>query len=125
MDFRRYAVYSGVGAVLWGTGVTLLGYFLGQIELVREHIELMLIAIVAISVLPVVFEVVRARLAGTTRRWRRPRPTSCARRSRTRTRSAGEPGAGAPAGEPARALSPGDCSSRRLGRLPGRYAPHP
>ena len=61
MDFRRYATYSAVGAVMWGTGVTLLGYFLGQIELVRDNIELMLIAIVGVSVLPIVVEVLRAR----------------------------------------------------------------
>ncbi len=61
MDFRRYTTYSAIGAVLWGTGVTLLGYFLGQIQLVRDNIELMLIAVVAISVLPIFVELVRAR----------------------------------------------------------------
>jgi membrane protein DedA with SNARE-associated domain len=63
MGMRRFVTYSAIGGVLWATGVTLLGYYLGQIELVREHIELMLLAIVLVSVLPIVFEVVRAQLS--------------------------------------------------------------
>jgi len=61
MDLRRYAVYTGVGGVLWATGVTVLGYFLGQIDFVRENIEAMLILIVLVSVLPIGVELLRAR----------------------------------------------------------------
>ena len=61
MDFRRFAIYSAVGGVLWGTGVTLLGYFLGQIAFVRDNLELMLITIVLVSFIPVVLELLRAR----------------------------------------------------------------
>jgi membrane-associated protein len=41
--------------------VTLLGYFLGQIALVRNHIEVMLILIVALSLVPVGIEYIRHR----------------------------------------------------------------
>lgn len=61
MDVRRYVTYSTVGGVLWGAGVTVLGYFLGRIEFVRDNIELMLIAIVLISFVPIVIELMRAR----------------------------------------------------------------
>ncbi len=61
MDFRRYLIYSSIGGVLWGAGVTLLGYFLGRIEFVRANIELMLIVIVVISFIPIVIELLRAR----------------------------------------------------------------
>jgi len=61
MDPRRYFTYSVVGGVIWATGVTLLGYWLGGIAFVREHIELMLIAIVLVSVVPIAFEYLRAR----------------------------------------------------------------
>ncbi len=61
MERGRYLFYSGIGAVLWATGVTLLGAALGRFAFVRDHIELMLIAIVAISVLPMVVEYLRAR----------------------------------------------------------------
>jgi membrane-associated protein len=61
MDYRRYTTYTVIGGVLWGTGVTLLGYALGSVALVSEHIELILIGIVALSLLPVAVELVRKR----------------------------------------------------------------
>jgi len=61
MDFRKYATYSLIGAVLWAVGVTLLGYFLGQFEWVKSHIDLVLILVVLISCIPLVFEYLRHR----------------------------------------------------------------
>jgi membrane-associated protein len=61
MDRRRFFTYSLIGAFLWATGVTLLGYFLGQITFVRDHIEVMLILIVALSLIPVAIEYLRHR----------------------------------------------------------------
>lgn len=61
MDFRRYAIYSTIGGILWGTGVTVLGYFLGQVEFVADNIELIAIGIVFLSVLPIAFELLRER----------------------------------------------------------------
>jgi membrane-associated protein len=72
MDYRKYTLYTLIGGLLWGTGVTLLGYFLGQIPFVRDNIEAMLIAIVAVSVLPIAIELLRAWLAGRRRVVRRP-----------------------------------------------------
>jgi membrane-associated protein len=61
MDARRYALSSVVGGVLWAAGVTLLGYWLGQVAVVRDHLELFILGIVALSLVPVVIEVVRGR----------------------------------------------------------------
>jgi membrane-associated protein len=61
MDRRRYLVYSAIGGVLWATGITVLGYFLGSVDFVAKNIEVILILIVAVSVLPMMFEVARAR----------------------------------------------------------------
>ena len=61
MEPKRYLTYSLIGGVLWAAGVTLLGFWLGQFAFVRTNIELMLILIVAVSVLPIVVELVRAR----------------------------------------------------------------
>jgi membrane-associated protein len=61
MDFRKYATYSLIGAVLWAVGVTLLGYFLGQIDWVKSHIDLVLILVVVISCIPLVIEYLRHR----------------------------------------------------------------
>lgn len=61
MDYRTYTIYSVIGGVLWGAGVTSLGYALGGVDFVRNHIELILLAIVLVSVLPIVVELLRAR----------------------------------------------------------------
>jgi membrane-associated protein len=63
MDFRVYALYSVIGGVVWGAGVTALGHWLGQVDVIREHIETFALLIVAISVIPVVLELLRARRA--------------------------------------------------------------
>ena len=65
MDFRRYAAYSIGVSVVWGIGFPLLGYFLGKIAFVRDHIELIIVAIVVVSVIPVAVEFIRARRHGT------------------------------------------------------------
>ena len=64
MEPKRYLTYSLIGGVAWAAGVTLLGFWLGQFAFVRANIELILILIVAISVLPIVVELVRARRTG-------------------------------------------------------------
>ena len=61
MDFRRFALYSLIGGVLWTTAVTLLGYWLGHVALVRNHIELFIVAVVAVSLVPVAAEAWRSR----------------------------------------------------------------
>ena len=63
MDRRRFFTYSFIGALLWASGVTLLGYFLGQIDFVGKHIEVMLILIVALSLVPVGVEYVRHQIS--------------------------------------------------------------
>jgi membrane-associated protein len=61
MPYRRYTTYTVIGGALWAAGVTSLGYALGDIAFVNEHIEAILIGIVALSVLPIGFELLRAR----------------------------------------------------------------
>jgi len=61
MEPRRYFTYSVIGGALWATGVTLLGYWLGNVPFIRDNIEVMLILIVMLSVVPIAFEFVRAR----------------------------------------------------------------
>ncbi|WP_207787165.1 DedA family protein [Actinomycetospora cinnamomea] len=61
MDTRRYMTFSLVGGVLWAAGVTLLGAGLGQFSFVKDNIEAMLILVVLLSILPIVFEMIKAR----------------------------------------------------------------
>ena len=59
MNFREYFIYSTIGAVLWAGLVTVAGYFLGDIDIVKNNIEKVLILIVLISVIPIVIEFIR------------------------------------------------------------------
>ena len=61
MHYRTFVTYNIVGGVLWGVGVTLLGVFLGGIPFVADNVEPIILGIVALSVLPIVLEVLRAR----------------------------------------------------------------
>lgn len=61
MHYRTFVLYNAVGGALWGTGVTVLGYFLGQIAFVKSNIELILIGVVVLSVVPIGVELLRAR----------------------------------------------------------------
>ena len=61
MGFRRFAVYSAIGGVLWTTAVTLLGFRLGQVALVRDHVELFVLGVVLLSLVPVALEALRGR----------------------------------------------------------------
>lgn len=63
MDFRRFALYSVVGGVAWTAGITLLGFWLGQVGLVRDHVELFIVGVVVLSLVPVAIEGLRARRA--------------------------------------------------------------
>jgi membrane-associated protein len=61
MDYRTFVRWNVIGGLLWGVGVTLLGYFLGQVDVIAENIELTIVVIVAISCIPIAVEVWRAR----------------------------------------------------------------
>ena len=56
-----YASYNVVGAVLWVGLFVLGGYFFGNIPVVRENFTLVILAIVALSVLPIAIEAIKAR----------------------------------------------------------------
>ena len=62
MDYRRDARYSAIGGVAWVVTITLLGYLLGnRFPAIENNIELIAVLIVAISVIPIGFEVLKAR----------------------------------------------------------------
>ncbi|MFD6024453.1 DedA family protein [Streptomyces griseoluteus] len=61
MRYRSFLTFNVIGGVLWGAGVTLLGSWLGNIGIVKDNIEAMLILIVLISVIPIAIEFLRAR----------------------------------------------------------------
>ena len=61
MKYRKFVIYNIAGGLLWGVGVTSLGYFLGEIDAVKNNIEIAILVIVFVSLLPMVIEVNRHR----------------------------------------------------------------
>jgi membrane-associated protein len=61
MDYRTFVTYNVVGGTIWAFGVTLLGYFLGQVEVVESNLEIAILAVVAVSCAPIAIELYRAR----------------------------------------------------------------
>ncbi|HEX7278833.1 MAG TPA: VTT domain-containing protein [Solirubrobacterales bacterium] len=63
MNYRTFVVFNVIGGIAWGVSVTTLGYFLGQVEFVHDNLEPIILGIVALSVLPIAVELLRARRA--------------------------------------------------------------
>lgn len=62
MPFRRFISFSFMGSLLWVGLILPAGWFLGSNEWVKKHFEVVVIAIIGISVLPMIVEILRARL---------------------------------------------------------------
>jgi membrane-associated protein len=61
MTYSKFILFNVTGALLWVPLFTLMGYFFGNLPFVKEHFEWVVIAIIFISVLPAVFEYLKAR----------------------------------------------------------------
>jgi membrane-associated protein len=61
MSYGKFITYNVVGAVLWVGLFVLGGFFFGNITVVRENFTLVILAIIAISVLPIAVEALRSR----------------------------------------------------------------
>lgn len=59
MNYGTFLTYNVVGAVLWVVGITLAGYFLGNIPIIRDNFSKVVILIIILSILPIIFEVVK------------------------------------------------------------------
>ena len=54
MHYRTFVTYNLLGGLLWTAGASLAGYFFGQIPIIKNNFELAVVAIIAVSLLPVV-----------------------------------------------------------------------
>lgn len=61
MKYRTFLTYNIIGGVAWGCGVTVAGYWLGQIAFIKTNIEAIIVLIVILSVVPIIIEYVRER----------------------------------------------------------------
>jgi membrane-associated protein len=61
MSYGKFITYNVAGAILWVVLFVLGGYFFGNIQVVRENFTLVILAIIAISLMPIAMEAIRAR----------------------------------------------------------------
>lgn len=61
MDYRTFLFFNVIGGIAWGVGLTTLGYFLGRIDFIEKNLEPIILLIVAISFVPILLELRRAR----------------------------------------------------------------
>ncbi|MFE7275700.1 DedA family protein [Streptomyces sp. NPDC057623] len=61
MKYATFLTYNVIGGIAWGTGVTLAGYWLGQIKFINKNVEAILVLIVFVSVVPIIIEYLRER----------------------------------------------------------------
>ncbi len=59
MPWRKFTNYNVIGVIGWGTGVTLLGYFLGGIPFVSDHVTYVTLAFIVLSFIPLALEVLK------------------------------------------------------------------
>lgn len=62
MNYPRFITYNVVGGLLWVFIFTLAGYFFGNLPVVQHNFTLVVLAIIAVSVLPAIYEIARDRL---------------------------------------------------------------
>ena len=63
MNYKKYLVYDIIGGALWIGGLTTAGYILGEVEVIRKHIDLVCFGIILISVLPIFIGYYKSRRA--------------------------------------------------------------
>jgi membrane-associated protein len=66
MEYRKFITYNVIGGFLWTALFTFAGYFFGNIEFVKHNFELVIIAIIGLSLVPMMIEYVRSRSHKTT-----------------------------------------------------------
>lgn len=62
MDYRRFMIFNVVGALLWVGLILPCGWFFGNMPIVKKNFEFIVIAIIIVSILPMVVEIIRAKL---------------------------------------------------------------
>ena len=59
MSYKTFLTYNVIGAICWVVGITLAGYLLGGIELVKDNFSKIILLITVLSILPIIIEVLK------------------------------------------------------------------
>lgn len=62
MNYKTFIKYNVIGGFVWVFGLTLLGYFFGNMPVVQENFETVIIGIIVISILPMIWEFISAKI---------------------------------------------------------------
>lgn len=63
MNYRRFFSFDVLGGALWIGSLTIAGYLLGEVEFIRKHIDLVCLGIILLSVLPILFSAIKAKMS--------------------------------------------------------------
>jgi len=63
MSYKHFAVFNVIGALFWVLLLTYAGYLFGNLDVVKNNLKYVILAIIVVSVLPAVIEVLRHRFA--------------------------------------------------------------
>jgi membrane-associated protein len=58
MKYKTFFLFDVLGGALWVSSMTIAGYFLGHFDLIKKHIDLVTVAIILLSVLPMILSYV-------------------------------------------------------------------
>lgn len=58
MDYKKFVFFNIIGAVLWITSITTLGFILGENAWIREHLEWIVIGLIIVTTFPIIFKMV-------------------------------------------------------------------
>jgi membrane-associated protein len=62
MSYSKFLKFNIIGGIAWVCGLTLLGYFFGNLSFVQKNFELVIFGIIGLSLVPMVFEILRAKI---------------------------------------------------------------
>ena len=61
MKYTRYILFCVAGAILWVTGVTVIGYEFGNIAIVKRNFEVVILGIIFVSILPIIWQFIKGK----------------------------------------------------------------
>lgn len=63
MNYATFLTYNFVGGFIWVFGITLAGYFLGNIPLIKDNFSKVVLLIILVSVLPIIYSVIKEKIS--------------------------------------------------------------
>lgn len=59
MNYTTFLTYNVVGGIVWVVGITLAGYFLGNIPIIKDNFSKVVLIIIVLSVLPIIYSFIK------------------------------------------------------------------